>query len=481
MTDRRGHGLFAFFRRRWSVTAKLLLVTFSIVIAGFLVQSFYHIKDQYDVRLEALGVKAELLADMHAAALAGPVWHLEPGMISTAMEGLRGVEEFRAARIVSTTGEEIIALGQVPEDEPTISARRNIVWTSEGQTRLLGHFDITLSRADADQIVKSELVQTGVAALAFVAIIMASVYIAFRSLTKPLDELNHRLRRLAHGERDMDVPHLGRNDEIGRIAEAVQVFKDNSLELDQLRSDLEQQVRLQTSELRTAKDEAERANSAKSEFLSSMSHELRTPLNAIMGFAQLLEMDSATSTQRQKDAAGQILRSSRQLLELITQVLDLSRIETGHLEMTLTDVTLDEVLRTALDTARPIAEAANIELVRAASPCWHTMLHVDPTLVRQALLNLITNGVKYNKPGGRVALGCAVAAGEGKARISVVDNGRGIAPELADQLFLPFTRLGAEGSVIEGTGIGLTITKNLINWALAELSSTYKTRSVLCT
>ncbi len=213
--------------------------------------------------------------------------------------------------------------------------------------------------------------------------------------------------------------------------------------------------------LREAKDEADRANRAKSEFLSRMSHELRTPLNAILGFGQLLERQSANETQRTR--INHIVSAGRHLLGLINEVLDISRIESGRLQLSLEPVCLGTVLGETLDLMRPLAEERSIEIMipERLDPTIHVL--GDHQRLKQVLLNLLTNAVKYTGIGGVVTVAVAVNTNDGgRVRLSVTDTGVGIPPEKRSRLFTPFDRLDAEFSAVQGTGLGLAVSRRLI-------------------
>jgi PAS domain S-box-containing protein len=223
--------------------------------------------------------------------------------------------------------------------------------------------------------------------------------------------------------------------------------------------DLTQDVHL-AEELRHARVAAEAGSSAKSEFLSSMSHELRTPLNAILGFAQLLQRDKKEPlSSRHKDRVDQILKGGEHLLRLIDDILDLSRIEAGRVSISAESVGVAEVLQTVRTTLEPMAVRLGIRLEMTSLGASAPAVHADRTRFAQILMNFGSNAIKYNRPGGRVTF--RVSGREEVVRITVEDTGMGIAASKQDKLFQPFQRAGQETGPIEGTGIGLVITKRL--------------------
>jgi PAS domain S-box-containing protein len=212
------------------------------------------------------------------------------------------------------------------------------------------------------------------------------------------------------------------------------------------------------TELTEARQQAERANHAKSDFLSSMSHELRTPMNAILGFAQLLEFDDHLNRDQLENVRA-ILKAGRHLLELINEVLDLAKIESGRIDLTLEPVALESVMDECIGLVQAMAAKRGIHIQRLEAP--HAQVRADRTRLKQILLNLLSNAIKYNREQGQVTLGVE-NAGPGMLRLLVADDGPGIPPDRQAELFQPFNRLGAEGSGIEGTGIGLTITRRIV-------------------
>jgi PAS domain S-box-containing protein len=219
---------------------------------------------------------------------------------------------------------------------------------------------------------------------------------------------------------------------------------------------------------REAQEAADAANRSKSEFLSRMSHELRTPLNAVLGFGQLLELESLTVDQQ--ESVDQILKGGRHLLDLINEVLDISRIEAGELALSPEAVLASELIQETVDLIRPLADQRDIQLVIDRSQC-DCYVFADRQRTKQVLLNLLSNAVKYNRPRGTVAIGCEQPTPT-RLRITIADTGPGIAADQLDQLFTPFERLGAEHTDVEGTGIGLALSQKLTEAMAGTLTAT---------
>jgi PAS domain S-box-containing protein len=222
------------------------------------------------------------------------------------------------------------------------------------------------------------------------------------------------------------------------------------------------QVLLQkNAELESAKSAAEKANLAKSDFLSRMSHELRTPLNAILGFTQLIESGTPLPTPEQQQNLEEVLKAGWYLLELINEILDLAQIESGNITVLMEPVSLLDVMLECGAMIEPQAEKRGICMTFPHFELPGYFVHADQTRIKQALINLLINAIKYNTPGGTVAVECTLLPSN-FIRIGVRDTGQGLAPEKFAQLFQPFNRLGKESGSEEGTGIGLVVTKRLI-------------------
>ncbi|WP_229417390.1 ATP-binding protein [Massilia sp. Root418] len=273
------------------------------------------------------------------------------------------------------------------------------------------------------------------------------------SFNSMLSEVEIRQRELAES-----------NSELAREAEQRTLAQQEVMRLNE---ELEQRVHERTlqleatnGELAMAMEEAKSANQAKSAFLSSMSHELRTPLNAILGFAQILTSDKLPSTLVQKkEFANHILKSGRHLLTLINEILDLAKIESGAVALSMEPVALQEMLQEVQSMTEPLAAARGIRMLFPDN-CRATV-GADRTRLKQVLLNLLSNAIKYNREGGAVVVDCSSSA-PGLLRLSVQDTGIGLKPDQVAMLFQPFNRLGQETGPEEGTGIGLVVTKRLV-------------------
>ncbi len=265
-----------------------------------------------------------------------------------------------------------------------------------------------------------------------------------KGISNRVQELEQNAYRLRDGLALPDEDHP--NDEIGRVARALVQSSELIVE--------------KNARLREAKEQSERADLAKNEFLSRMSHELRTPLNSILGFAQVLQMSDGLP-KRSPECVQHILNGGHHLLRLIDEVLDIARIESGRLPLSVEPVLVSDAVSQTLEMVRPIAESRGIHL--ACDTSRHCQQHVmaDRQRLRQVLLNLLSNSIKYNQPNGSVRISCQ-AENKNMLRIKVEDTGIGIAPQDQARLFAPFERLAAAQTDVEGTGLGLALSKHLI-------------------
>ncbi|MEI6900346.1 MAG: ATP-binding protein [Bacteroidota bacterium] len=238
-----------------------------------------------------------------------------------------------------------------------------------------------------------------------------------------------------------------------------------SKELLDMNATLEVKVEERTQELREVNKNLEKANLAKSEFLSRVSHELRTPMNAILGFAQLLDMGELNP--KQKKGVSHILTSGKHLLGLINEVLDISGIESGKLSLLFENIEVNSIVSEMMETIQPQALSREIKIEPIDTPGNPIFVKTDRRLLKQVLINLLTNAVKYNRQGGTISIKTEILPREDEGtvsvRISIKDTGLGIESDDIPKLFVPFERIGAEKTETEGAGLGLTVVKKIID------------------
>ena len=326
---------------------------------------------------------------------------------------------------------------------------------------------VGISELYASIVAKQSGVQNDVLSLAIImaaVVMLLAIFFSYR-LALPIKNIAQVMDDYIHNrETKVEMPFNDKS-EVGDLARRyhslIAEVEDAKAHLKGLNRNLEVLVEERTADLNVSRIEAERANAAKSEFLSRMSHELRTPMNAILGFGQILDMESESFNEIQQGNIREILHAGYHLLDLINEVLDLSRIESGKFEISMEDVSLDDVVEKSLSLISPQAKERHIEIVDKLSSNGY-IVRADYTRFKQVLLNLLSNAVKYNAESGRITLDAVHSeSNPERIRISVADTGNGLTENEISKLFTPFERLNEDDNT-EGTGIGLVITKHLV-------------------
>ncbi len=284
-----------------------------------------------------------------------------------------------------------------------------------------------------------------------------------KKITRPITKLSEWAREIHKEKLDSTTTQFPEvdtsNAETRVLAESFQTLIEKIIEQN---ASLEDIVEERTLDLKQSKEEAEKANLAKSEFLARMSHELRTPMNAILGFTQLLEMDTINPlVDRQKENLASVISAGKHLLDLINEVLDLSAIESGELGLTIEAIDVIPIVDNVISISKPLSDQKGISIKYNKTPDRSFVSKIDKLRFKQIILNLISNSIKYNKPNGSVVISLEELQGN-TLRLAIKDTGHGIRNENKEKVFKPFERFDSDVYQIEGAGIGLTISKHLI-------------------
>jgi signal transduction histidine kinase len=488
----------ASFRRQLSVCVTIGVLCLALLMA--VVNAWQGGRQLRAMLMEQGGrVAANLASSSSLALLYASADNAEEAVrASLAFPDVMGIE------IRDTTGRVLLALGsergRLPESQPPAAASSGPwldqetedswafaapVWTRREASpfdvtvhpeQLLGHVRVIQSKATLQRTQASLFLSNLGVALVFALVFLAAVrYLALR-LTQPLAALSKAMERVGRGDVDARAPVGGPKD-IAAMAHTfnhmIDVLQERETELEAHRDHLEELVRERTVELSEAKERAEVASKAKSQFLARMSHELRTPLNAVLGYAQILKMDEALTT-KQRNGLDTIHSSGQHLLTLIVDILDLSRIEAGKAELYLGPVELVARLQAVADIVRIMAVDKHIELGMELDPQLPAVVRADDKRLSQVLINLLGNAVKFTHVGSVILRASVVPTddleeGQALLRFEVQDTGVGIAEGQVERLFEPFEQAGEVKQRVGGTGLGLTISRQLVRMMGGEI------------
>ncbi len=485
-----------------SIRQKLVAVVLTATLAALLISTgaliAYDLRGYHRALLDDMSTQAELLGRMTSAALTFDDQRLAKANLAL----LKIRPEVRAGALYDASGALFASYVAAGEKSALPAAPRAESMTIDGNALVLykpvienGELLGTVYLRAEYALVPRARDYLGVA-VALIALALLIAYLLTRRLgaflTEPISSIteiarevvstrdySQRARRISDDEAGDLVDSF--NAMLTEIEQRTRALEDSNQaiareaeeraraqqEVMRLNQELEGRVIERTlqleqtnAELGLAMEAAKSANAAKSAFLSAMSHELRTPLNAILGFAQILTSDTLpTTVPQKKEFASHILKSGRHLLTLINEILDLAKVESGTVNLSMEPVALDEILAECRGMVEPMGAPRSIRMLFPGPT--GAVLKADRTRLKQVLLNLLSNAIKYNRERGAVVLDCK-AAGAGRIRLSVQDTGAGLSPAQVDSLFQPFNRLGQENGSEEGTGIGLVVTRRLV-------------------
>jgi len=442
---------------------RLVVLTVAVSSAMALLVTTVQLLVEYRRDVGGIDAHFSIIEQSYLPSIEETVWLLDKQRLETLLAGIARLPDFRWAE-VSQSGRRFAESGA--RQDSMLTREFELHRSYRGQRVPIGTLTVGASLqavqqrlwARAGLVLAGNAIKTGLVAAFMLLLIDRLVVRRLRTMA----DVAHRF-----GEGRSWRPVMARRgdagvedeiDELGTALDTMAGRVEQALaELKRLNAELETRVHERTHELERTRDEAENANRAKSEFLSSMSHELRTPMNAILGFGQLLEIDPRIGAT-QRDQVGEIVKAGRHLLTLIDDLLDLARIEAGRIEIRPQVVELQPLLQDCAALVRPLMGRRGIEFVMRAEP--GLAVRADGLRLRQVLLNLLSNAVKYNREQGLVEVSVRPSEG-GCVRVSVRDTGAGITSDQRDELFQPFNRLGAEATPVEGTGIGLVISQRL--------------------
>ncbi|HEU0201805.1 MAG TPA: ATP-binding protein [Burkholderiaceae bacterium] len=454
-----------------SLHAKLMLALALVVVLVAAGTAYVLIAGERDRRLLELEGRATRIADLFSHSLAQPLWNVDRASIENQLAALAPnpeVAQFRVTAVNYGAVSEVIKLREADLTNAVVRTRAiEYVPLPGAAPQKIGEVRVVLTRAVAEEAIAAAGRSIVGLVVAAVALLYAVTFVLLkRMVSGPTRRLEETVDRIAGGDLSARCA-VESGDEVGRLAVRINAMadrlRDSMNELRSHRDQLERAVAERTVQLVEAKERAEVANRTKSAFLANMSHELRTPLNSILGFTQILQRN-ATLDAQQADWVSTIEQSGEHLLTLINDILDLSRIEAGKLELQPELIDLPAFLEGIVDIMRIKAEEKRLKFDFDAAPDLPRCVEVDAPRLRQVLLNLVGNALKFTDR-GQVSLRVhRLPGGDARARLrfEVHDTGVGIDPRLLETIFQPFEQVGDTRRRAAGSGLGLTISRQIV-------------------
>ena len=418
----------------------------------------------YQDRLEFLSERASLIAEAHSSVLRVPLANNDKKSIDSIFASLSTNSNFVESLLFDRDNKLISSYLSFKNSSEIESIQVTVnVYSVKNKTDIIGKLSLKFTSVSLYEYIKQRL--KGELAVIFLLLCfnLALVYFVLKWAIKPIEELSDSLRRISQKDYQIEIPLLGRDDELGDIARAADVFKKNALQLDIIQDSMQQKIYEHTKVLARGKKQAERENRIKSKFLANMSHEIRTPLNAILGYVQLAK--ASAENEKQKKHLNTIFMSAQSLLSILNDILDFSKIKANKLDVEETSFNVKEIAHQCLEQNIDKACIKNIELLGMIPESLTSNLIGDPLRLSQVLNNLLSNAIKFTKTGEVTLVIESVYQDMENIRLrfSIRDTGIGIEHSKINKLFKAFAQADISTTrKYGGTGLGLSICHQLI-------------------
>jgi signal transduction histidine kinase/DNA-binding NarL/FixJ family response regulator len=439
-----------------------IVVALSVAVLGILGAFVSFDMERFRVeRMSELRATAQNLANLYSGAVANSVWEFDKDNTRSQLEALKVVDGFQRAVIWEMNGPEFVAVSNRIADGPHVEGKAKILINGKEIAWILVRLSRDVVKIAEERHLKQLLVTVGALAVA----LLSAVFAALHFLTRPLERMTNLMQRFATGELSGSIPYVARNDEVGRMAQALDVFRGHAIKRYNAEIALQRRSEELTDlnqDLRKARDAAESANRIKSEFLASMSHEIRTPMNGIVGMVHVLMATPMQAHQREK--LSTLANAASTLLNILNDILDISKIEAGRLELDEAAFPPRRMLEDMLALWRPTAVNKGLGLKSIVDPDLPAMLVGDANRIGQIVANYLGNAIKFTEQGS-VTVRLSGQPEDGnryRLRVSVSDTGIGIPQEIIPKLFQKFSQADTSTTrKFGGTGLGLAICREL--------------------